>query len=267
LLAAAAFPVAAMAADLDSYPPTSYAAPAPSGWTVTLGAEARMLPSFPGSSRSVVRPVPLFDIRRAGTPRHFSSPRDGFGFGLFDTGNFRIGPTAKLRLPRKQSDDTKLTGLGDVNWAVELGLFAEYWPVELLRTRLEVRQGLGGHRGLVSDLTADVVIPVGQMTVSAGPRLTYVTAPANRPYFSIDAAQSLASGLPMFTAKGGVYSYGAGAQVRYEWTPRLATHVFAEYERLTGSAADSPLVVQRGSVNQVTAGIGATYAFDIPGVW
>jgi outer membrane protein len=245
-----------------------YVSQPPPGWTITLGAEARMLPAFDGSSRSVVRPVPLFDFRRAGTPRHFSGPRDGFGFGLFDTGSFRFGPSAKLRLPRRESDDVKLAGLGNVDYAIELGAFVELWPVQWLRTRGEIRQGLGGHHGIVADWMADVVLPVTtQLTFSAGPRVTYVTAEANRPYFSITVLQSLNSGLPVFDAKGGVYSYGGGAQVRYEWNRQWATHVFVEYERLTGDAANSPLVVQRGSPNQVTAGLGITYSFDVPGFW
>jgi outer membrane protein len=260
-MAAAVFSVAAAAADFTPLARSS-------DWTVTLGAEGRVLPSFSGSDRYVLRPVPLLDIRRAGTPRRFSSPRDGFGFGLIESGSFRFGPTAKLRLPRKESDDARLRGLGDVNWAVELGVFAEYWPVQWLRTRAEVRQGIGGHRGIVSDLTADVVHPVtGQLTLSVGPRVTLVSAAANRPYFSIDAVQSAASGLPVFDARGGLYSYGAGAQARYEWTRQWATHVFVEYERLTRDAANSPLVLQRGAANQTTVGAGATYSFDVPGLW
>ena len=40
-----------------------------------------------------------------------------------------------------------------------------------------------------------------------------------------------------------------------------------EYERLTGSTADSPLVTQRGSPNQFTFGVGATYSFNIRQFW
>ena len=71
-------------------------------------------------------------------------------------------------------------------------------------------------------------------------RATLVTAAANRPYFSIDDIQSTASGLPVFSAGGGLRSVGAGAQARYFWTPQVATHVFVEYDRLTGDVADSP---------------------------
>jgi MipA family protein len=249
--------------------PVRAAEPAPStDWTITLGVEGRVLPSYRGSDNMVLRPVPLIDIRRAGTARTFSSARDGISLGLLDTGRFRLGPTAKLQMPRLERDDAALTGLGDVKWALEVGAFADFWATNWLRTRVEIRQGFGGHRGVVGELSADVVVPVSQqLTLSAGPRVTFVTAKANDPYFSITAAQSLASGLPVYSASGGTQSYGLGGLARYEWSPQWATHFFVEYERLTGSAADSPLVALRGRANQVQMGVGATYSFDVRGLW
>ncbi len=238
-------------------------APRATGYTVSLGAEARYMPRWDGSADMRWVPVPLVDIRPAGTPHRFSAPRDGLGFGLIDAGEFRVGPVGKLRVPRKASDHPKLAGLGDVDWALELGVFAEYWVQPWLRARAELRQGLGGHRGLVGDLTMDAVWrATSQLTLSGGPRISFGSAAALRPYFGIDPAQSLASGLPVHDARGGVQSYGAGAQARYAWNPQWATHVFVEYERLAGSAADSPLVAQRGSRDQWTFGTGLTYTFD-----
>ena len=75
------------------------------------------------------------------------------------------------------------------------------------------------------------------------------------------------SGLPVFEARGGLRSYGAGAQARYAWTPQWGTHLFVEYERLAGDAGNSPLVTQRGSRNQTQVGLGVTYSFNVPGLW
>ena len=83
------------------------------------------------------------------------------------------------------------------------------------------------------------------------------------PYFSVDAAQSAASGLPVFDAKGGLHSVGVGTQLRYQITPQWEAHSYIEYQRLTGDAAASPLVAQRGSPNQTTFSIGASYSFDV----
>lgn len=247
-------------ADSRWFSPEWFAGP----WTVTLGAEGRVLPTYEGSSNYRFLPVPLFDIRRAGTPRHFQSPRDGASIGIVEFDNFRLGPTLKVRLPRREGDDAKLRGLGDVNFAVELGGFAEYWFTPWLRARGELRQGVSGHHGLTGDLAADVVMPVTpQLTLSGGPRLSFDSGKTMQTYFGVDPAQSVLSGLPVYNPSGGVRSYGAGVMARYEITPQWATHLFVEYERLIGPAADSPLVALRGSRDQVTTGLGVTYSFDV----
>ena len=237
-------------------------------WTVTVGVEGRVVPSYQGSDSFVFVPLPLFDIRRAGTPRHFHGPRDGFGFGIVDTGRFRAGPAFKVRLPRREGDDDDLRGLDDVDWTLEAGVFAEIWPAEWLRGRVELRQGIGGHHGLVSDLMADVVVPVTpQLTLSGGPRMTLASGAALSPYFSVTPQESALSGLQVYDAGGGLYSFGAGAQARYAWSPQWATHVFVEYERLTSGAANSPLVTQLGSRDQLQFGLGVTYSFDMRALW
>jgi outer membrane protein len=264
--------VPAVAADVAQPAPRStaqYLAPAPaSEWVITLGAEARLMPSYEGSDNLKLRPVPVFRIRKSTTPERFRSPRDGASIALIDVGPIKVGPTGKLKMRRKESDDSDLRGLGDVNWALEVGLFAEYWATDWLRTRAEVRQGIGGHHGIVADFSADVVMPVtSQLTLSAGPRLTASSGAAVSPYFSVTPAQSLASGLPVYDARGGLRSFGAGAQALYAWTPQWSSNVFIEYERLTGDVANSPLVSLRGKRDQVQIGTGLTYSFNVPGLW
>lgn len=237
-------------------------------WTVTVGVEARVAPNYEGSDHYIVGPLPLFDIRPAGTPAHFRAPRDGFSIGILDTGAFRAGPTFKFRFPRRESEDPGLQGLGNVDWAYEVGGFAEYWAASWLRARIELRQGFGGHHGVVADLTGDVVVPITPaLTLSGGPRLTLATDAATAPYFSVTSQQSIASGLPVYDAKGGLRSLGAGVQARYEFSRQWASHVFFEYERLAGDAANSPIVTNFGARTQIQVGIGVTYSFDMPRPW
>jgi MipA family protein len=260
-------PMAASAAEGDARayapPPAAY------DWTVTVGVEGREEPLFQGSSRERLRPYPIFAVRRYGTPEPFRGPRDGLDIALIDGGNYQIGPVGQLVWSQRgKASSPGVQRLGDVPWAGEVGIFAQYWWVPWLRTRTEVRQGFGGHHGIIGDVFMDAIVPVGaRWTLSGGPRLTLATAPALGPYFGITAAQSAASGLPIFDAKGGIRSFGAGTQARYQWTPQWATHAFLEYERLSGDAAGSPLVTQRGSPDQLTIGFGATHAFDIKTPW
>ena len=243
---------------------------------MTVGLEARVTPAWPGAAESRIgfTALPLFDIRKAGTPPTFFGPRDSFGFDIVDLGMLKFGPAFRLIWERKSSNYVELAGLADVSFALQAGGYAELWPVPWLRLRGELRQGFGGETGVTGDLFLDVVVPVGQWTLSGGPRLTLQSAKATSPYFSITAAQAalanLTPGQPPLTAYsagGGVYSYGGGAMARYFWNTQWATHIFVEYERLAGDAGNSPLVTQRGSANQFTYGLGATYSFDMHPLW
>jgi outer membrane protein len=237
--------------------------PVSGSWTVMIGAEGQYTPDFEGANHSLFSPVPIFSIRRAGSVDQFRSPRDSASIALIDFGDLRAGPAAKFVSSRKADNYAALNGLGDVKTAFEFGGFIEYFPVDWFRVRNETRQGFGGHQGVVSDFSADFIVPVTQaITFSAGPRFTWESTKAVSPYFSIDQVQAMASGLPTFNAQGGAHAVGAGAQVKYRIDPQWEVHSYVEYDRLLGDAAKSPLVTARGSVNQTTVGIGASYSFD-----
>ena len=184
-----------------------------------------------------------------------------------------LGPAVKLVWERRASSYTALNGLGNVDYAVQAGAFAEYWPMPWMRLRVEARQGIGGETGVTGDTFLDAIVPIGPWTLSAGPRMTLQSAAATSPYFSITPAQSVGStvaglpALPVYHAGGGLYSYGAGAMAQYTFNPQWTTHAIFEYERLTDSAANSPLVRQRGSPDQFTVGLGATYSFAMHPIW
>ena len=233
-------------------------------WTVRLGLDTTATPNFAGAKDLAFSPVPIFTVLPAGSSDRFRGPRDSSSVAIVDFGQFRAGPAGKLDTGRTASSDKALRGLGNVGTTLEIGGFAEYYPVDWFRTRLEVRDGIGAHGGIVGDLTADAILPVTRsLTFSLGPRFSFKDAAAMAPYFGINAAQSVSSGLPRYRVKGGSYSTGVGGQVGYQLTPQWEVHTYVEYERLFGSAAASPLVKLRGSPDQVTVGVGASYAFDV----
>jgi outer membrane protein len=237
----------------------------PGDWTVTVGVQGKVEPAFEGAKKYEIEPVPIFSLRRTGTAARFSSPFDSASISLIDVGGFHFGPAGKYKSGRKESDyPAELRGLGDVDFAIEAGLFAEYWPGDWLRTRVEVRRGFGGHEGFVADFSADLVRSFDERwMVSGGPRLSLADNKALAPYFGINATQSVLSGLSAFDPKGGLHSVGAGVQVRYQWTPQWQVRGFVEYSRLLGDAASSPLLIERGSPDQITFSLGVSYSFDI----
>jgi len=267
LSASALTPATALADPLVTLPAPPFELPwlpSPSGtWTITAGVGGEYAPDFEGARRSMLSPVPIFAIHRAGAADQFHGPRDNPSIALLDFGDLRAGPVAKLVSARKANSFTELNGLGDVKTAYQIGGFVEYFPIDWLRTRVELRQGFGGENGVTADVSADVIVPlIERLTLSAGPRFTWESTGATAPYFGITAVQALASGLPAFAARGGAHSVGAGTQVSYRVTPQWEVHSYVEYQRLLGDAAASPLVRLRGSRDQTTVGVGASYSFD-----
>jgi MipA family protein len=268
LLLLAAMPAAAHAADLTPASPPAASTSLKGEWTVELGFELRTLPHFQGSSVYGVYPFPLLDVRPAGTPPRFHAPRDGIGYALYDTEKIKAGPVVQVELGRHVRHNPSLEGLGNVGATAEIGGFVDYWPVPWLRARVELRQGFGGHHGIVSDETVDLVLPVGpQWILSGGPRMTVASHAANAPYFDVNLPQSAASGLPVYDSGSGLRSLGAGAQARYQWNRRWASHGFVEYSRLVGGVGNSPVVMDRGAPDQGMIGFGTTYSFDVPALW
>jgi outer membrane protein len=229
-----------------------------------VGIGGQVQPDFEGAKRYTPSPVPIFSIHRAGSPDKFRSPFDNAGLTLFDFGGFHAGPVGKFVGARTASTYTALNGLGDVKAVFQLGGFLEYFPADWLRTRAEIRQGIGGETGLTADLSSDLVVPLSQQwTISGGARFTIETTAATAPYFGVTSVQAMNSGLPAFNAKGGPHSAGAGTQVRYQLNSQWEAHSYVEYSRLLGDAASSPLVRLRGSPDRAIVGIGVSFSFDV----
>ena len=238
-------------------------APAPPDWIITVGADARIVPLYMGSNKWGPLALPNLAWRRAASPEPFSSARDGIGIALFDNGVIALGPVGSFIFPRRQSYSSTLSGLGNIGMTYEIGGFIDYWAVPWLRTRVEVLQGFGAADGLIANFAADAVIPISEdVTLSGGPRARIVSAGMEAPYFSINQTQSIASGLPLYSAGGGWQAVGAGTQLKYRFNPSWATYGFVEYDKLLGPTASSPIVREPGgSPNQWKFGVGLTYSF------
>lgn len=232
-------------------------------WIVTLKGNVVASPSFPGSKKLRLFGYPSMSFRRAGTPERFSAPDDTISFGVLNFGRFRAGPSFAFVGSRTRSDDARLAGLRKLDWTLEAGLFAEFWPVDVLRARVDVRRGFHGHRGVVADFGLDGVLRSGPWTFSAGPRISFATSRYMQTYFGVTPAESAANGLvPAYRADGGVHSAGAIVAASYRWSPQWAVTVYGKWERLAGSAGKSPIPRRLGSRDQFTFGARLARSFN-----
>jgi MipA family protein len=236
---------------------------APQTWNVTVGARIGAAPAFPGAADMRFSAAPVFSIGRGLGSRWLSAADDGIGIGLVEGDYWRAGVSGKFLWRRRASDHAELRGLKDVGFGGELGAFAEVYPLSWLRARAEVRHGLFAHHAVTADLKLDAFARLDERwIVSAGPRLTIAGQDYTQTYFGVNPGQSLLSGLPQFKAGGGVHAVGAAGQVSYQWTARLQTSAYVQYNRLVGSAVRSPIVTGRGSRDQLSVGLATRWTID-----
>ncbi|WP_160312507.1 MipA/OmpV family protein [Caballeronia mineralivorans] len=234
------------------------------GWRFSLGAGAFMVPKYPGARDYRFTPAPLIGV---GYGRFFfgSVPDANVPFGLgaflYRDDRFRVGVAVSYDFvkPRKESDDAHLHGLGDIDRTAHATLFASY-NLEWLSAVAAVSQDIGGkHQGTTASFDLlGAYRPVSQLTLTAGPGVTWASSQYNQTFFGISEADSARSRLPQYNPGSGIaavrFSVGANYKFNKHWN--LGARVVAT--RLPGAVGSSPVVEKK---NQITYGAFANYVF------
>lgn len=220
-----------------------------------LGAGALVAPDYEGSSRYQVRPWPLIRFGYLQLP-------NGFTLGGGDGQGLSVAPSFEYRAAREAKDAPELTGLSDVDAAVEIGGAVRYTAGNV-GVFGDLRYGAIGHNGITGEIGADLIAtPAERLTVSAGPRLSFADDRYMRTYFGVTAGEAAGSSFSQFSPSGGFKSAGVGAAARYDFDDRWALEAEASWNRLIGDAGKSPIVAV-GSRDQFSAGIGMVRKFSI----
>jgi outer membrane protein len=225
-----------------------------------VGLGPQLVRSYPGSDRISVRPLVDVSRARGDDPFVFEAADESAGFALWQRNGFAFGPAIGFEGSRTARDVG--APVRKVGFTVEAGGFVQYALAPALRVRGEVRQGIGGHKGLIGSVGADYVARDGDRWLfSLGPRLTLASDRYQRAYFGVSGADAAATGLRPFMAGGGVQAVGATAGLARQFGPRWGVIGYAKYDRLVGDAARSPVVRSFGSRDQLSGGVALTYTF------
>ena len=245
--------------------------PQPPGWSVTAGVGAFVNPTYLGDDAYQLSALPNIQIRYGNT---LSVGVDGIQYTALDKNGWKAGPVARIGFGRNEDgsnpfaiageDTDDLEGLDDISASIEFGGFISY-TYKKVTTSFEMRRGVGGHTGVLGDVNIrynDMFIWRRKpLFVSLGPSLSFANDEFNSTFFSINGAESAASGLSTFDADGDVNSYGFDASAIRPLTKKTSLVFFISYDELQGSIADSSLVVERGSRDQAPAGMFYSYRF------
>jgi len=180
----------------------------------------------------------------------------GYGAGRDQDGD------SPLRLSGGPTSD--LQGLGDVDGSAIAGGKLTF-KRGAQRANVALRRAIGSHRGTLVEFGlgwSTTIMALGPpLIVAGGPRLTLADRAWTEAFFGSNATQAAASGLAGHEAGAGILSAGAGISLILSLSARSSLVGIGGYARLAGDAADSPLVRERGSVDQATIGLIWSYRF------
>jgi outer membrane protein len=231
-------------------------------YRVRVGLGGQFKPAYPGADKADLRPLFDFDLARGIEEFRIETPDDRFGVRLISAGRFSAGAAAGYQGSRKDKDVG--APVGKVDASIELGGYADYLVTDSLRVRGELVKGVTGHEGLVGQVGVDHFWRDGdRYAVTLGPRVLFSDAKYQRAYFGVSPAAAAATGLSAYRPGGGIHAVALASGIQTQFGPRWGMFGYARAERLIGDAAKSPLVRTYGSRNQLSAGVGVSYAFTV----
>ncbi len=222
------------------------------------GAVVLLGTTYQGSDERRTLVLPAIDYQWANG--WFAGVTNGIGYNFSGNRDMVYGLRLTADLGRKESRSTALRGMGDVGARAELGGFLNLALAPGVNVTSSVRYGSGqGGKGLVVDLGAGYSVPVAaEWRLGVGAGFSLVNADYMQSYFGITTAQAAASSYPSYTPEGGARNGRVNATLTYLASARVAVTAGLSSSTLLGSAADSPLVRRKTSLNGLLA---AAYAF------
>jgi outer membrane scaffolding protein for murein synthesis (MipA/OmpV family) len=230
--------------------------PSKGPWNITLGAGAGYAPRFEGAERYHVTPIPFGSVSYA---KIGALGPEGLGANVLQSGGFRAGLLIGYSGGRAESDDPHLHGLGNISGSIQLGGFAAYqW--QAFEIRAQVRQAAShADNGLMGSLGVTYQLrPAPGWMVKLGPQLALADGEHMKKFFSVGTDQSRASGLPTFSAGGGLEDVALGLNATDQLTDHWLLFGIAKVSEIIGDAADSPIVQSK---QQAFGGVGIAYHF------
>lgn len=238
----------------------------------SIGLGAAIAPEYVGSRDTVIAPVPSFSTTIG--PVEINSDLLGINAGFKLDQYITVGPIVRLDLGRNalfKVNDPVVARLPKIKVAPEFGafiqaqvpIFADRPQALALTARLSAVKGTSaGHGGVLVEGDLGAVKSIGDRTTT-GVSVTFSWQDRRYAdaYFGVDQAAAAATGLSRFSGKAGIRDLGSSVFIARTLSEHWSASAFASLTELKSSAADSPIVQERGRTRQTFLGLSATYSF------
>ncbi len=227
-----------------------------------------LVPDYLGSDDYMVAGGPAGRLSFAGN-REIKLIAATLSSNLLDHEYLRLGPVINYRFARDSVDDEVVDLMRDIDGAFELGVTAglDFKNGTNSRYRfgafVEVLQDVSGeHEGLLVTGSLQYWRPLSlAWDIGIRGSVTYASDDYMGTYFGVSAADSARSGLPQFSAGGGIRDVTVTPALVLHFSKTWHVGAFVRYQRLLSDAADSPVVDLRGDPDQFIVGLGVVYSW------
>jgi len=234
-----------------------------------IGAGIGLYPDYEGSDDYDVGAAPFGKYQLANSQQFILLKVTEFQVNLLNHPWLRLGPSLNYRIGRDDVDDHYVDKMRDIDGTVEGGgwVGVEFIDPQNPRKRFSADVDIladmaNEHDGYTVNLSARGWYPVHEMfDAFFGVGGSYASSNYMDTYFSVDRNNADRSGLPEFGATSGVKDFRINSALVMHLSPNWHIAAGMQYRCLMNNAHDSPIVDDRGSSDQIYAGIGLAYAW------
>lgn len=225
-------------------------------------------PDYEGSDDYKASPLGAFRVQYENYYIETTGP--GVKVNLSPFIDLDMGAVINYRGKRDSDVESKaVSRMKNIDSAIEAGAFAKLkypsviLPRDSFSLDIDVTSDVSGtHDGvLVSFSPSYGYFATRNLRLAASVSATYASDNYANTYFSVNSADSTASGLTKFNAGGGIKDIGTTLNANYRINDKWGIMGIAGYSRLTGDFADSPITDNQGDASQYMTGIGVSYNF------
>lgn len=251
-------------------------------YTAALGVGAGASPDYEGSDDYELGAMPFLSLSWQSDP---VTPKGGTGLqlGLHDItlnvpgsldmglakfytpqGVYRASLGAAYNGGRKEGDNNALSGMGKIKAHAMATAGLDFQSQDS-----GLQYGIVLHKALSSNdygysVNGQVGYAIGlndQVSLTPSLHTSWADEDHMQSYFGVTSSQATSSTHSQFDATSGFKSVGLGAELNWMISKDWMMNTSVGYAKLTGDAADSPLVKSKGSSNQFDASAAVIYMF------
>lgn len=216
-------------------------------WDVSLGAGTMARPTFSGSDRYTIAPLPLINIKWNDM---VSLGYEGLSL-YWHHDNFRIGTglvidpgrdTSHVNTISFTTGDERLKGLGKIDLSPGLKVFASYQLSSINFMVSGVKYEGSQNKGIVVNFGASAPLQLGSgLTLTPHAGANWADSKYMQTYYGVTAQQSSKSAFAEFDTKAGMRDVNGGITLTYAFNRHWFTSTDFTATQLLGDAKKSPI--------------------------